>query len=58
MNHHFEGIADFEQARIDGQREFAERQNAFGLASDVDEQFVFVFLNDRSGEDLALVEDL
>jgi hypothetical protein len=57
MDHDFERIADFDQLRIDGEREFAEGKDAFGFAADVDEQFVFVFLNDHPGEDLTLVEN-
>ncbi len=49
MNHHFEGIADAQKFGIDGERELAERKDAFGFAADVDEHFVFVLLNDRAG---------
>ncbi|MGC1382006.1 MAG: hypothetical protein WA814_13405 [Candidatus Baltobacteraceae bacterium] len=58
MDHDFEGIADFEEFGIDCERELAEGENAFGLAADVDEQFVLVLLDDGSVEDLAFVEDL
>ena len=44
MDHHFERVADLEFFGIDGEREFAERKNAFGFAADVDEQFVLIFL--------------
>jgi hypothetical protein len=57
MHHHLDGVADFEELGIDSERQLAEGKHAFGLAADVDEHFVFVFLDDRSGEDLALVED-
>jgi hypothetical protein len=57
MNHDFERVADAQQSWIDGERELAEWEDAFGLTADVDQQFVFVFLNDRAGENLALVED-
>ena len=58
MDHHFERVADVQQFRIDCERELAERKDAFGLAADVDEHFVLIFLDDRAGEDLALVENL
>ena len=58
MDHDFEGVADAQRLWIDGERELAEGKHAFGLAADVDEQFVLVFLDDRAGEDLALVEHL
>jgi hypothetical protein len=37
MNHDFERIADFEQLRLDGERQLAERKHAFGFTADVDE---------------------
>jgi hypothetical protein len=55
MDHHFERVADFEFFGFDRKRKLPEREDAFGFAADVDEQFVFVFLNDDAGEDLALV---
>ena len=58
VNHHFDGIADFEQFGIDGERQFAERKYAFRLSADVDQHFVFVSLDDRPGENLSLVENL
>jgi hypothetical protein len=57
MHHHFERIADAQQFRIDGQRELAERQDAFGFAADVDQHFILIFLDDRAGKNLPLVED-
>ena len=57
MDHHFERVADFQRFGIDREREFAERQDAFGFTADVDEQFVFIFLNDEAVEYLAFVED-
>jgi hypothetical protein len=56
MDHDFERVADPKQFRIDGERELAERKDAFGFAADVDQQFVFIFLDDRAGENLAFVE--
>ncbi len=58
MDHHFEFVADAEFFRLDDERKLAEGQNAFGLAADVDEQFVLIFCNDDADEDLALVENL
>ena len=58
MDHHFELVADVEFFGLDGERELAERKNAFGLAADVDEQFVLIFFDDDAGEDLAFVENL
>jgi hypothetical protein len=58
VNHHLEGVADLEEPRIDGERQLAERKDAFGFTADVDQQFVLVLLNDRAGENLSLVEDL
>jgi hypothetical protein len=55
MNHDIERIADFEEFRVDGEREFAERKNAFGFSADVDQQLVLVFLNDGAGKNLAFV---
>jgi hypothetical protein len=43
---------------LDRERELAEREDALGLAADVDEQFVLVFGDDDAGENLALVENL
>ena len=58
MNHHLERVADLERLEVDRERKLARRENAFGFSADVDEQFVFVFLDDQAGEDLAFVEDL
>jgi hypothetical protein len=58
VDHHLELIADFQFLRLDRKREFAETENAFGLAADVDQQLVLVFGDDDAGEDLALVENL
>jgi hypothetical protein len=57
MHHDFECIADLEQFGIDRERELSEGEDAFGFPADVDEHFVFVLLNDRAREHLALVED-
>jgi hypothetical protein len=57
MHHHFDGVADAQQFGIDCERELAEGKDAFGFSADVDEHFVFVFLNDRAGKDLAFVEN-
>jgi len=56
VNHHLEGVTDFEDFGVDRQRKLAEREYAFGFSADVDEQLVFVFLNDHAVQDLALVE--
>jgi len=56
MNHDFDGVADAQQFGVDGERELAERKDAFGFSADVDEHFVFVSLDDRAGENLAFVE--
>jgi hypothetical protein len=58
MDHHLERVADLERLEVDRERELARREHAFGFAADVDEQFVFVLLDDQTGEDLAFVEDL
>jgi hypothetical protein len=58
VNHHLDGVADLQEFWIDGEREFAEGEDAFGLSADVDENFVLVSLDDGPREDLALVEDL
>ena len=58
MDHHFECVADLEGLGFDREREFAERQYAFGFSADVDEQFVLIFLDDHAVEDLSFVEDL
>ncbi|BDE07995.1 hypothetical protein WPS_32710 [Vulcanimicrobium alpinum] len=58
MDHDFQGVADFELLRFDRQRQLAEREDAFGLAADVDEQFVLILGDDDAGENLALIEDL
>jgi hypothetical protein len=58
VDHDFEGVPDLEIFWFNGERELAERQNAFGLTADVDEQFVLVFLNDDAGEYLAFVQNL
>ena len=47
----------FATFRVDGQREFAETQIAFGLSADVDREFVLIFRDDRADEDLAFVKD-
>ncbi|MBV9719103.1 MAG: hypothetical protein JOZ77_07270 [Candidatus Eremiobacteraeota bacterium] len=57
MDHDFERVADAQEFRVDGERQLAERQHAFGLAPDVDEHFVFVFLDDRSGQYLTFIEN-
>ncbi len=57
VHHHLEGVAHLEQFVVDCKRELAEGEHAFGLAADVDEQFVLVFLDDHAREDLALVEN-
>ena len=58
MDHHLELIADAQFLRFDRERELAERQDALGLAADVNEQFVLIFCDDDAGEDLAFVENL
>jgi hypothetical protein len=58
VDHDFQGVADLQLLRLDDERKFAEGQNPFGLAADVDEQFVLVLGDDHAGEDLALVENL
>jgi hypothetical protein len=58
VDHDFEGVADLQFLRFDRERELAERKDAFGLAADVDEQFVLIFRNDDAGEDLAFIENL
>jgi hypothetical protein len=58
VDHHFELIADVKFLGIDGERELAEVQDAFGLAADVDEQLVLVLGDDQSDENLAFVENL
>jgi hypothetical protein len=58
VNHHLEGVTDLECLGFDRERELAEGKNAFGFTADVDQQLVFVFLDDRAAEYLALVEDL
>ncbi|HEX3467832.1 MAG TPA: hypothetical protein VHT05_07135 [Candidatus Elarobacter sp.] len=57
MDHDFQGVADLELLRFDRERQLAEREDAFGFAADVDEQFVLVLGDDDAGENLALVED-
>src|SRR6202163_2208866 len=57
VDHDFQGVADLELLGFDRERELAERQDALGLAADVDEQFVLVLGDDDAGEHLALVED-
>jgi hypothetical protein len=57
VNHHFDGIADLEQFGINGERQLAERKYAFGLSTDVDQHFILVSLDDRTGENLSLVEN-
>jgi hypothetical protein len=58
VDHDFQGVADLQLLRLDRQRELAERQNPFGLAADVDQEFVLILGDDDAGEDLALVENL
>jgi hypothetical protein len=58
VDHDFQGVADLELLRFDRKRELAEREDAFGLAADVDEQFVLILGDDDAGEDLTLVENL
>jgi hypothetical protein len=58
MNHHFDGIADLEQFGIDGERQLAERKYAFGLSAYVDQHFILVPLDDRTGKNLSFVENL
>jgi hypothetical protein len=58
VNHHLDGVADLQEFWIDCEREFAEGEDAFGFSADVDEDFVFISLDDGPREDLALVEDL
>ena len=58
VNHHFDGIANLEQLGIDGEGQLAEGKYAFGLSADVDEYLILVPLDDRSGENLSLVENL
>lgn len=58
VDHHFDGIADLEEFGIDGERQLAERKYAFRLSADVDQHFILVTLDDRTGENLALVENL
>jgi hypothetical protein len=58
VDHDFQGVADLQLFRLDDERKLAERQNAFRLAADVDEQLVLVLGDDDAGEDLTLVENL
>ena len=51
-------VADLEVGDVDAGRELASGDDAFGLAADVDEQFVVGFGDDEAGEHLTLVEDL
>ncbi|HEY2474368.1 MAG TPA: hypothetical protein VGI19_06145 [Candidatus Cybelea sp.] len=46
MDHHLDGVADFQELGIDCEREFPEREDAFGFSADVDENFVLIFLDD------------
>ena len=57
MDHHFQRIADFQIFGLYGQREFAERQRAFGFAADIYQQFILILRDDQSVEDLSLVQD-
>jgi hypothetical protein len=57
MDHHLELIADAQFLRFDRERELAEGQDAFGLAADVDEQFVLIFCDDDAGENLTFVKN-
>jgi hypothetical protein len=58
VNHYLDGVADAQKFWIDGERELAERKDAFGLAADVDQHLVLVLLNDRAGKHLAFIENL
>jgi hypothetical protein len=58
VNHHLDGVADLQEFWIDCEGKFAERKDAFGLSADVDEDFVFIFLDDGPREDLAFVQNL
>jgi hypothetical protein len=58
MDHDLELVAHLELFGLDRKRQFAEGERAFGLAADVDEQFVLVLRDDQAGEDLAFIEDL
>ena len=48
VDHDFERIADLEHLGFDRERKFAERQHAFRLAADVDEQFVLILRDDEA----------
>jgi hypothetical protein len=58
MDHDFQRVADHELLRFDRERELAEREDALGLAADVDQEFVLILGDDDAGEDLALIENL
>jgi hypothetical protein len=58
MDHDLERVAYFQFSGVDREREFAERQNAFGFAADVDEELVLILRDDQAAEDLSLIEDL
>jgi hypothetical protein len=58
MDHDLELVAHLELFGLDRKRKLAEGERAFGLAADIDEQFVLVLRDDQAGEDLAFVEDL
>jgi hypothetical protein len=49
MNHHLDGVSNAQKFGIDGERQLAERKDAFGLAADVDEDLVLILLDDGSG---------
>jgi hypothetical protein len=57
VDHHLELVADVQFLGLDDEREFAEGEDAFGLAADVDQQFVLIFRNDDADEDLAFIEN-
>jgi hypothetical protein len=58
VDHDLEGVADLQLLGLDRQRELAEREDALGLAPDVDEELVLVLGDDDAGEDLAFVQNL
>ena len=57
MNHHLKGVVHLKGARIDCEREFAEGENAFRFAADVDEQLVLILGDNQSVKDLSFIED-
>jgi len=56
MDEHLERVADLEIGDRHTRRKLATRDDAFGLAADVDEQFVVRLRDDQAGEDLTLIE--